>query len=287
MIDSVISALIENEIYSIICPKYIMSYTIFNRFSSNSFFNMYCFEDSRSASYAAIGICAEKNCPVVLLTNNGNDSRNCYSALTEAFYRKLPIIFITLNSDNYSLDYSQELNDVVKETIMINEGEVLDTSILNKQKKDLLPIHIILKTRNEILKKIEVDYLFNSHNTDDSYIFLGESISSNFLQKYTRNVAGGYDGIVSNILGASLSKKYNKYIGVCTECEFVRDMNALGNTNVSESMSFVIFGRNYIYNISGFVKELGFNMYFGRENFDKIFKDEKNIVVIDYDNGAF
>ena len=77
--------------------------------------------DSRSAGYVATGICAEQSKPVVLITENNNDSRNGYSSLTEAYYKKLPIIFITINN-GHSLNYVNELRDTTIATSFFNKN---------------------------------------------------------------------------------------------------------------------------------------------------------------------
>ena len=59
------------------------------------FFEMYSCVDERSAAYMAVGIAAETNEPVVITCTGATASRNYLPALTEAFYRKLPILAVT------------------------------------------------------------------------------------------------------------------------------------------------------------------------------------------------
>lgn len=58
-------------------------------------FIIYSCVDERSAAYMAVGIAAELGEPVVLTCTGATASRNYFSALTEAFYRHLPIIAVT------------------------------------------------------------------------------------------------------------------------------------------------------------------------------------------------
>lgn len=58
-------------------------------------FTMYSAVDERHASYLACGIAEETNEPVVISCTGATSSRNYMSALTEAYYRKLPILAIT------------------------------------------------------------------------------------------------------------------------------------------------------------------------------------------------
>ncbi len=62
---------------------------------SDPFFEMYSSVDERSAAYLACGLACESGEPVVLTCTEATASRNYYPGLTEAFYRKLPILAIT------------------------------------------------------------------------------------------------------------------------------------------------------------------------------------------------
>lgn len=59
------------------------------------FFEMYSAADERSAAYIACGLAAETGEAVALSCTQATASRNYFSALTEAYYRKLPILAIT------------------------------------------------------------------------------------------------------------------------------------------------------------------------------------------------
>lgn len=59
------------------------------------FFEMYSCVDERSAAYMAVGMAAETNEPVVITCTGATASRNYLSGLTEAYYRKLPILAVT------------------------------------------------------------------------------------------------------------------------------------------------------------------------------------------------
>ena len=59
------------------------------------FFKMYSSVDERSAAYMACGLSAEVGEPVVISCTGATASRNYLSGLTEAYYRKLPVLAIT------------------------------------------------------------------------------------------------------------------------------------------------------------------------------------------------
>lgn len=59
------------------------------------FFRLYSAPDERSAAYMACGMADALNEPVVISCTGATASRNYLPALTEAFYRKLPVIAVT------------------------------------------------------------------------------------------------------------------------------------------------------------------------------------------------
>lgn len=91
----------------------------------DSFFTVYSSVDERSAAYIACGIAAETGEPVALSCTGATASRNYMSALTEAYYRKLPILAITSTQHigrighNMAqvIDRRSPLNDIVRASV--------------------------------------------------------------------------------------------------------------------------------------------------------------------------
>ena len=61
----------------------------------DDFFEVYSCVDERSAAYMACGLAAETCEPVVITCTGATASRNYLPAMTEAYYRKLPVIAVT------------------------------------------------------------------------------------------------------------------------------------------------------------------------------------------------
>ena len=59
------------------------------------YFELYSAVDERSAAYMACGLAYESGEPVVLSCTEATASRNYFPGLTEAYYRKLPVLAIT------------------------------------------------------------------------------------------------------------------------------------------------------------------------------------------------
>lgn len=87
----------------------------------DDFFEIYSVSDERSAAYMACGMAAETKEPVCLSCTGATASRNYIPGLTEAYYRKLPVIAITsCGSQNaigqnveQVIDRRNQLNDMV------------------------------------------------------------------------------------------------------------------------------------------------------------------------------
>ncbi|MBO4804202.1 MAG: 2-succinyl-5-enolpyruvyl-6-hydroxy-3-cyclohexene-1-carboxylate synthase [Muribaculaceae bacterium] len=128
------------------------------------YFKVFSSVDERSAAYLACGIASESGEPVVLTCTGATASRNYISGLTEAHYRKLPILAVTSTQNPNKvghlvpqvIDRSLQQADTVVESILLNmvhnKNEEWDCEI--KVNKALLalrrhgggPVHINLET---------------------------------------------------------------------------------------------------------------------------------------------
>ncbi|MBQ9556323.1 MAG: 2-succinyl-5-enolpyruvyl-6-hydroxy-3-cyclohexene-1-carboxylate synthase [Muribaculaceae bacterium] len=128
------------------------------------FFKVFSSVDERSAAYLACGIASESGEAVVLTCTGATASRNYISGLTEAHYRKLPVLAVTSTQNPIKvghlvpqvIDRSVQQADTVVESILLNmvrsKDEEWDCEI--KVNKALLalrrhgggPVHINLET---------------------------------------------------------------------------------------------------------------------------------------------
>ena len=131
---------------------------------SDPFFEIYSSVDERSAAYIAVGLAAESGEPVALSCTASTASRNYIPGLTEAYYRKLPILAITATSYlgnvgqyyGQTIDRSTRLNDIAMESVVVDcvhssEDEWACSVKVNKalialKKNGGGPVHINLVT---------------------------------------------------------------------------------------------------------------------------------------------
>lgn len=88
----------------------------------DDYFTVYSAADERSAAYMACGMAAESGEPVALSCTGATASRNYLPGLTEAYYRKLPVLAVTStqhlgrigNMVPQVIDRTNELNDICR-----------------------------------------------------------------------------------------------------------------------------------------------------------------------------
>lgn len=128
------------------------------------FFTVYSAADERSAAYMACGLAAEGGKPVALSCTGATASRNYLPGLTEAYYRKLPVLAVTSTQHlgrigsmtPQVIDRTNTLNDVCKVSVQCPTVHSADDrwaceANLNKALLELThhgggPVHINLVT---------------------------------------------------------------------------------------------------------------------------------------------
>lgn len=154
----------------------------------DDFFEIYSAIDERSACYMACGLAEESNEVVALSCTGATASRNYMPGLTEAFYRKLPILVITSTQSNMKIghnipqviDRRVPLNDTVKMSVQlpsVNTAQEEWACIINTNKAILEldhhgkgPVHINLETTfsdNFTIKELPEVKVINRFNYKD------------------------------------------------------------------------------------------------------------------------
>ncbi|GGI71402.1 2-succinyl-5-enolpyruvyl-6-hydroxy-3-cyclohexene-1-carboxylate synthase [Shewanella hanedai] len=128
------------------------------------FFKIYSAVDERSAAYMACGLAAETGEPVVISCTGATASRNYVPGMTEAYYRKLPVLAITSTQPisrighhvAQVIDRSVISNDVAKFSVTLpvvkDEEDFWDCEVkVNQAIMELTrhgggPVHINLPT---------------------------------------------------------------------------------------------------------------------------------------------
>lgn len=94
-----ISLLKQHNIKKVVASPGATNITFVASIQHDPFFEIYSSVDERSAAYIACGLAAESHEAVVLSCTGATASRNYIPGLTEAFYRKLPVLAVTSTQD--------------------------------------------------------------------------------------------------------------------------------------------------------------------------------------------
>lgn len=159
----VIELLKSHNIKKIVASPGTTNVCLVSSLQRDPFFQIYSAADERSAAYIACGL-AEAGEPVVLSCTGATASRNYFPGLTEAFYRKLPILAITSSRRSSRIghnfdqvtDRTSVPNDIVKISVQMpvvldDENEWACIIAANKAMLELThkgggPAHINLET---------------------------------------------------------------------------------------------------------------------------------------------
>lgn len=122
-----IALLKEHGIRKVVASPGTTNITFLRSMQNDPYFEIYSSVDERSAAYIACGLAAESGEAVILSCTGATASRNYMSGLTEAYYRKLPILAVTSTQDISKvghlipqvLDRSNMPNDTVKHSVHI------------------------------------------------------------------------------------------------------------------------------------------------------------------------
>lgn len=163
-IQMLIFLLKKNNIKKVIVNPGTMNLSFVSSIQNDDYFEMYSCVDERSACYMACGMSVESGEPVVLTCTGATASRNYMPGLTEAYYRKIPILAVTCTPHLANigqnipqmLDRRTQLNDTFKYSTYIapikcKDDEWQNTVLLNEALLELShhgkgPVHINLGT---------------------------------------------------------------------------------------------------------------------------------------------
>ncbi len=154
----------HHNIRKVIASPGTTNMTFVGSIQYDPFFEIYSSVDERSASYMACGLAAESGEPVALSCTGATASRNYVPGLTEAFYRKLPVLAIT-STQNIGriglnipqvIDRSTIMNDIAKYSINVPMIQCLDDewsysikmneALLELRRNGCGPVHINIAT---------------------------------------------------------------------------------------------------------------------------------------------
>lgn len=172
--------------------------------------------DERSAAYMACGLAEETGEPVIIACTGATAARNYVPALTEAYYRKLPILAVT-SSQHFGrvgqhfpqvTDRTSPMRDICKKSVQIpiaySAEEIwannvkLNDALLELRRNGGGPVHINIETSfskvfdieklpsPRVIRRITVDDRFPKIRANRILIYVGSH--SKFSDELTRSI---------------------------------------------------------------------------------------------------
>lgn len=95
-IEMIANLLKEHNIKNLVISPGGTNIPLVKKVQQDAFFSCYSIVDERSAVYFAIGLYLQTGTPVAMICTSAQATRNYIPGLTEAFYKKVPILAITM-----------------------------------------------------------------------------------------------------------------------------------------------------------------------------------------------
>ena len=216
---------------------------------SDSFFQVYSSVDERSAAYIACGLSEESGEPVAISCTGATAARNYSSGLTEAFYRKLPILAIT-SSQHFGrtgqlhpqfTDRRQQFNDIVTMSVEVPYpycGEdrwanniKINSALLQLSKDGGGPVHINIETlfsrefnteklpEERVIRRFEKKDTLPDIDSERVCVFVGAHKKFNIeLQNAVDEFCEKYNGLVFCDQTSNYKGKY-RVLGGLVACQ--------------------------------------------------------------------
>ena len=168
----------------VICDPGTTNIALVASLQSDSFFELFSSVDERSAAYMACGMAAETGEPVAITCTGATASRDYLPGLTEAFYRKLPVLAITAMQHPgrvgqlvpQVIDRSVTPNDVCRLSVTVPLPSCAeDVAMCNRRINEALleltrdgggPVHVNIETRYPrgfSVKELPVERVIRRH----------------------------------------------------------------------------------------------------------------------------
>ena len=203
----------------------------------DKYFELYSSVDERSAAYMACGLAAESNEPVALSCTGATASRNYLSGLTEAYYRKLPILAITATMHigrigqniPQMIDRTNQMNDIARISVHIptihdKEDEwayslKINAALLELTRHGGGPVHIDLATEyspNFNIKELPISKIVKRIHSNDCMPELNSPCVAIFVgahKKWTDKLITLVDKFCEIYNGAVLCDHTSNYSG--------------------------------------------------------------------------
>ena len=201
-----LSLLKAHHVSKVIASPGTTNIAIVGSMQHDEYFEMYSSVDERSACYMACGLAAESGEPVAIICTEATASRNYFPGLTEAYYRKLPILVIAGSHGEHAIghlhsqviDRTQSPKDTVRYSAYVNKigsdkDEQHNTTIINRALIELkrhgggpVLINIDASPRGFDTEELPSVKAINYYNKEASFPAIEDVKTAIFVGAHTR-----------------------------------------------------------------------------------------------------
>lgn len=178
-IEMIANLLKEHNIKNLVISPGGTNIPLVKKVQQDAFFSCYSIVDERSAVYFAIGLYLQTGTPVAMICTSAQATRNYIPGLTEAFYKKVPILAITMEKHprfkyqeymqapdqtslpkdsikkTFELPFIRDINDIYHSRRVINDA-ILELSHHGKGPVQLCVPWLDFKISNVEPKKLTI-----------------------------------------------------------------------------------------------------------------------------------
>lgn len=235
--------------------------------------------DERSMGYVAVGMYEESEQPIAIIVDESK-LRNLSPAITEAYYRKIPLIIIFIEDrhlnniqypkDMFKMIYNvsaegiQRCLNIVQQVVVMsnqNGGTPILLGVKNynqdislslyKGKSEMMP-YMLPKTCNYIDKVTQILNCFDASNV---CFFIDSKLMCDVLLQYKIEGCIEYnkgllsqEGLLSIMVGSSIVAPNKRFVYIGMASSAMYDINSLGNRHIAENICVCLLRdkKNYL-----------------------------------------
>ncbi len=255
-VKQLVSLLKQHGISHIVLSPGNRNVPIVHSVENDPFFTCYNITDERSAAFFALGLINELQKPVAICCTSGTAVCNYVSAVSEAFYRKMPLLVITADRNPYYLNQNEDqmvpqsalLSPVCKKSVSLPiDEEEKDNSYSNRLLNEAFlaldhhgkgPVHINIpiEANLAVFEETEIPSVrkIERHDISDSWQSMADKLKSakRVLVIYGQS-APATEKLKKDI--ESFARKYNCVIAT----DHISNLHCFGAVNTFSVSRFI------------------------------------------------
>lgn len=170
LIQQILFLLKANNIRKIVISPGSRHFPLSHSIENDSFFQPFSVVDERSAAFFALGMIQESNEPVAICCSSGTSVANYGSAVSEAFYQKLPLLLLTADRIPEYLGQKEDQmikqDDIFREFIKYNGQLPIIKTEVDEWYANRIINEALIELNHTDAGPVQLNYPIIEHRTD-------------------------------------------------------------------------------------------------------------------------